>query len=213
MGEMVLYSYNLIGIRSTSLLQEHFEAARMATNLVLADWSNKGVNLWQVQFFTVPLVQGTASYSVSATLVNILDLYLTVSTTNRYITPVSRTEFASFPNPTQQGFPTCYWHWRTLTPTVNFYPTPDGNQSAFNYYALVQIQDAAFTNGQTPDIPYLWTKALADAISVELATIWAPDKLSVVQPRADKSYAAASATGTEIAQMYISPTLSGYWRT
>ena len=31
LGEIVLFSYNLIGIRNTSLLQEHFEAARMAT--------------------------------------------------------------------------------------------------------------------------------------------------------------------------------------
>ena len=64
LGELVLYAYNLIGIRNTSLTQEHMEAARMASNMVLAGWSNKGVNLWTVDLQTVPLVAGQATYAV-----------------------------------------------------------------------------------------------------------------------------------------------------
>ena len=67
LGELTLYAYNLAGLRNTSLLQEHFEAARMATNLMLANWSNRGVNLWAVDLITEPLVQGQATYSVDQT--------------------------------------------------------------------------------------------------------------------------------------------------
>ena len=52
LGELTLYAYNLIGVRNTSVLQEHMEAARMATNMLLARWSNQGVNLWCVDLVT-----------------------------------------------------------------------------------------------------------------------------------------------------------------
>ena len=216
-GALTLHAFNLCGVRPSALIQDHFESARMAANLVLADFSNKGVNLWQVQLTTISFVAGTATYSVSPTIVNILDLYYTVSYgtgyTNRYILPVSRTEFASYPNPNQIGAVTTYWHDRTFSPTVNFYPTPDGSAASFTFYALIQMQDAAMTNGQTPDIPYLYLNAFTKALAVELATIWAPDRLAMLVPMAQSAYNAAAATNVETSQFFISPTISGYWRT
>ena len=57
LGEIVLYAYNNAGLRNTSLVQEHFETARMAANMLLSRWSNQGVNLWKVELVTVNLVQ------------------------------------------------------------------------------------------------------------------------------------------------------------
>lgn len=206
----------MCGIRPTALLQEHMESARMAANFVLGDWANKGVNLWKVESVTVPFVQGTNSYSVSPNLVEILDLYMTIgsgsSSTNRYLLPVGRTEWVSYPNPQQQAVPTVYWHYRTLSPTINFYPTPDGNEVSFTYYAVQQIQDAALTNGQIADIPYLWLNAFAKALAAELAVLWAPDKAPGLYTLAQQSWQAAALTGTEMANMFIVPQLSGYYR-
>ena len=188
----------------------------MAANFVLGDWANKGVNLWKVTPTTVSFVQGTATYSVSPTIVEILDLYMTVpggaATTNRYLFPVSRTEYVSYPNPTQQATPTVYWHNRTLSPTINFYPTPDGNESSFTYYAVTQVQDAAFTSGQTADLPYLWLPAFVKALAAELAIMWAPDRAMGLSAAAAAAWTAAALTGTENAQFYVSPMLSGYYR-
>ena len=47
MGELTLFAYSLCGIRRTALAQEHMQDAHTAVNLLLADWLNKGVNLWQ----------------------------------------------------------------------------------------------------------------------------------------------------------------------
>ncbi len=192
------------------------EAARMAANMVLADWSNRGVDLWQVELVTIPLVQGTATYALDPNTVVILDGYITVTvggvSTDRYILPVSRSEYASYPNKEQQGWPTTYWNDRLLSPNVTLYPVPDGTQSSFNVYVLRQSQDAAYTAGQTVELPYLWLKAFSDALAVELAIIWNPDRLAFLAPMADKSYAAASDRNVESAQFYISPIVSGYWR-
>ena len=80
LGEVSIFAYQLIGIRPTALLMEHMDAARVATNMMFARWSNQGVNLWTVEFVTVPLVQGTSSYSVPANAVVMLDAYITTTT-------------------------------------------------------------------------------------------------------------------------------------
>lgn len=216
LGEITLYAFNLCGIRSTALLQEHMESARMGANLVLADFSNKGVNLWQVALVSTPLIANQSTYNVDANVVVILDAYVATtsgaSTIDRLILPISRTEYASYPNKQQAGYPTTYWHDRTLSPTVTLWPIPDGTQTSFNYYVLRQIQDSNFSNGQNVDIPYLWLKAFAYALACELAAVWSPEKLVYLAPIADKAYATAAATNVETAQQYISPMVSSYFR-
>jgi hypothetical protein len=216
LGEITLYAFNLVGIRSTALLQEHMESARMATNMMLGRWSSQGVNLWAVDLQTIPLVQGQATYSVPSNTIVMLDAYVTLNTggasINRLILPISRTEYASYPNPTQQGFPTTWWMDRLLSPTVTLWPVPDGNESTFNYYRVRQIQDSNFTNGQNVEIPYYFYEAFAYGLAQRLAMIWAPDKVVMLKPFADEAYQIAASQNVETAQQYISPTISSYFR-
>ena len=112
LGELVLYAFNVAGIRNTALLQEHMNSARMATNMMLSRWANQGVNLWKVDLVTVPLVQGQATYTVDPQTVVILDAYMTTvsgsTSTDRIILPISRTEYSTYPNKAQQGFTTVF---------------------------------------------------------------------------------------------------------
>ena len=216
LGEATLYAYNLCGIRNTEILQEHMESARMAANMMLGRWSSEGVNLWAVDLQTIPLIQGQATYSVPSNTIVMLDAYIVQNSggasINRLILPISRTEYASYPNPTQQGFPTTYWFDRLLSPTVTLWPVPDGNESSFNYYRVRQIQDSNFTNGQTVEIPYYFLEAFVFGLAQRLAMIWAPDKVALLKPLADESYNIAAAQNIETAQQYISPQISSYFR-
>ena len=45
-------------------------------NLALQSWSNRGVNLFQVDLISIPLVQGVPTYNLPSNTVNILDAYL-----------------------------------------------------------------------------------------------------------------------------------------
>jgi len=218
LGEMVLYAYNLIGIRNTSITQEHMEAARMASNMVLANWSNKGVNLWTVDLQTVTLNAGQATYTVPQNTVVMLDAYITVDNGNsqpidRLILPISRTEYASYPNKEQQGFPTVYWQDRLINGNVTLWPVPDGQSAQYlKYYRAVQLQDVEFTNGQTIEIPYLWLDAFADALSYRLARVWNPQMAPALKLVADESYNVADNQNVETASQYITPQVSGYYR-
>ena len=218
LGELVLYAYNVAGLRNTSLTQEHFEAARMASNMMLASWSNQGVNLWAVDLVTVPLVAGQATYSVNSNTVVMLDAYIENTSSNsnptdRIILPISRTEYASYPNKQQQGFPTVFWYDRLLSPNVTLWPVPDGvSAQTLKYYRVVQIQDAAFTGGQTVDIPYLWMEAFADGLAYRLAKIWNQAAAITLKAVADESYKIAADQNIETASQFISPQVIGYYR-
>lgn len=218
LGELTLYAYNLIGVRNTAVLQEHMEAARMATNMMLARWSNQGVNLWAVDLVTTNLTTGVATYSVDANTVMILDAYVTNDQTgeniDRIILPISRTEYASYPNKEQQGFPTVYWFDRLLNPTVTLWPVPnvDNGPSQLKYYRVRRLQDSNLQNGEQVEIPYLWLEAFAYGLAYRLAQIWAPAIAQTIKPMADESYQIAADQNVEQAQQYISPMISGYYR-
>ena len=217
LGEIVLYAYNLIGVRNTAVLQEHMQSARMAANMMLSRWANQGVNLWAVDLVTVPLVQGTSTYSVDANTVVMLDTYIQTDNgsgqpIDRLILPISRTEYASYPNKDQQGFTTTYWFDRLLSPTVTLWPVPDGTTTSLKYYRVRQIQDANLQGGQQVEIPYLWMEAFAYGLAQRLSTIWAPDKMMMLKPLADEAYNIAAAQNVETANTYISPMISGYFR-
>ena len=226
LGELTLYAYNLIGIRNTALAQEHMEAARMASNMMLARWSNQGVNLWAVDLVTVPLVQGVATYPVDGNTVMILDAYLGITNSgpeiDRIIMPISRTEYASYPNKTQQGFTTVYWFDRLISadrstgsagPSITLWPVPDGTSAqVLKYYRVRQIQDSEFSSGQTVEVPYLWLEAFAYGLAERLAQIWNPALIQTLKPLSDESYGIAAQQNVEQAQQYISPQISGYYR-
>ena len=279
------------------------EAARMASNLLLANWSNRGVNLWTVDLETVNFnqtpattgasgngttatltfatpntpvytvgtqitvsgvtpsgyngtytvtassngsvsyantttgaqtVAGTISsptpagtYSVDPNTVVLLDTYVTTTQStsqpiDRIILPVSRTEYASYPNKQQTGFPTVFWFDRLIDasrsagspgPSVTLWPVPDGQSSQYlKYYRVRQIQDSAFTSGQTVEIPYLWLEAYAYALAFRLAIQWNAQKAPLLKPLADEAYAVAAEQNVETAQQYISPQIFGYFR-
>jgi hypothetical protein len=291
LGELVLYAYNLCDVRNTALAQEHMEAARMSTNLLLANWANRGVNLWAVDLITVNFNQtptiltvtgngstttltyatpntpvytigtqitvantgvvdgiqtvtasnnGTVSfansysgsttggtiststpastYSVDPNTVVMLDTYVETVTNgsqpiDRIILPVSRTEYASYPNKQQVGFPTVFWMDRLLAPQVTVWPVPDGVSSQYlKYYRVRQIQDANYTSGQNVEIPYLWLEAFAYNLAVRLAVIWNAQKVALLKPLADEAYSIAAEQNVETAQQYISPQIQGYFR-
>jgi hypothetical protein len=218
LGELTLYAYNLIGVRNTAVLQEHMAAARMAANMMLSRWANQGVNLWAVDLVETPLVTGVSTYPVESNTVVILDAYVTNDDSganiDRIILPISRTEYASYPNKEQQGFPTVYWFDRLLNPTVTLWPVPnvDNGPQYLKYYRVRQIQDSNLQNGQQVEIPYLWMEAFAYGLAQRLAQIWAPQMVVQVKALADEAYDIASRQNVETAQQYISPVISSYWR-
>jgi hypothetical protein len=216
MGEAVLFAYGMCGVRRTALTQQHFEDARMATNMLMGRWSADGVNLWQVELETIPLIQGCGTYPVPDNTIVMLDAYYTINNgvteIDRIMTPVSRTEYANYPNKQQQGSPTVFWFNRLLSPNVNIWPTPNGQQACFKYYRLRQTQDSVLSNGTNVEIPFYFIEPYVFGLAYRLALIWQPDRAPGLKVQADESWGIASRQNEEVANVYVSPMLNGYFR-
>lgn len=213
LGEITIYAYMNIGIRPTSIVQEHMESARMATNMMLSRWANQGVNLWTVDLVETPLVQGQATYNVDPTTVMILDAYIRTDGVDRPIMPVSRTEYASYSTKSTQGFPTVFWFDRLVAPTVTLWPVPyDTGTQTLRYYRVRRIQDANLANAQNVEIPYLWLEAFADGLTYRLARIWNPQIAVALKGQADESYDIAAFQNVENVNTFISPMIGSYFR-
>lgn len=223
-GECVLAALERIQIRGPSIRQEHMSSARRELNLLFSELSNRQVNLWKVELLTIDLVQGTSTYSIPSRAIMILDSYRSINTgasdqTNIYTTPISRTEFSSYATPQTQGPPIVYWFDRLISPTVTFYPTPDGDGPyVWNYYVCTQMQDANLPGGETPDAPYRTLSMLTAGLAYYLSLDYPPagvDQLNFQNARLrdfDRAWGFFAAQDTENVNMSIQPAIGAYYR-
>jgi hypothetical protein len=214
-GEIVLAAYARCSVRRTSILAEHMVDARNETNFLLSEWSNRQVNLWTVDLVTQPLTAGTATYSVNASTVMVLDAYIEtgsgVSANDRLIFPVSRTEYASFPNKNSQGTPTVFWFDRLVSPTITVWQVPDDSQTyTLKYYRCRQVQDTNLASGETPEIPYRWIDAFTSGLTARLADIYKPDIAERWAIKAERAFNLAATQDVENVAMNIVPALGAY---
>jgi hypothetical protein len=217
LGELVIYAFQLIGIRPTEILQEHMQSARMAANLLLSRLNVDTPNLWKVSLFSQPLTAGVSTYSYDPTIITVLDAYISVVGTDgtaidRIILPITRSEYASYPNKTQQGPVTVFWADRLINPTITLWPVPDTTQTFLKYYFVSQIEDAVLSNGTGMDLPNYYLEPFALGLSARLAMIWAPDKATALDAAFERSYALAKSQNTEAGDIYVSPMLNSYFR-
>lgn len=215
-GQCIISAYRRCRIFLPSLRQEHFDAAYEEMNLSLVHLANLQPNLWKVSLNTIPLIQGTATYTLPSNTVLILDAYITTNSgsqqTNRYLTPLSRTDYASLANPTIQGSPTQFWYDRVIPPTLTFWPVPDGNGPyTLGYYSASQMQDAKIPGGITPDLAYRFLDAYIADLAHRLSRIYAPQLEAVRQADAQRAWDIAAAQDTENVNLSISPPIGRYY--
>jgi hypothetical protein len=223
-GEAVLAAYERCHVRVPSIRQEHMLTARRELNFLFIELSNRQVNLFKVEQLSVPMVSGTTSYSIPARVVMILDAYIslndsTTDQTDRYVTPISRTDYASYSQKFTPGPPTVYWFDRLISPTITMWPVPDGNGPyVFNYYCCSQMQDANIGSGETPDLPYRWLDVLVTGLAKRLAKSYPPEGVDPLAFEAarkadyDEAWGFASTQDVENVPMTIAPAISSYYR-
>lgn len=216
-GEFILNAFDRIQVRPTAIEQTQMQRAVMELNLALTRFNTMpGQNLWTIDLQSIPLVQGTASYSVPAETRMILSGFIRYSTSpqlDRYLFPISRDEYAAISTKTTQGFPSQYWFDRLISPTVTFYLVPDGGFTYdFFYYRARQIQDATILNGQNVELPTRFFDAITADLAHRLARIYRPELEQLRKQDRDEAWSIAAAEDTEWVPMYVTPGLFGYWR-
>ena len=167
--------------------------ARRSLNLLAIEWANRGINLWTVEQGSIPLTQGTISYTLPVDTIDLLDHVVRTGTgsnqTDINISRISVDTYSTIPNKNAQGRPIQVWINRqsgattptgVANPTINVWPSPDQNNFyTFVYWRLRRIQDAG--NGDnTQDIPFRFLPCMVAGLAYHLS-MKIPDALDRAQ--------------------------------
>lgn len=189
--------------------------ARRSLNLLFTDWANRGLNLWCVEQGQQVLTPGTATYTLPADTVDLIEHVIrtgagSASTqSDLTITRISVSTYSSIPNKLQQARPIQVWINRQAdAPQFTVWPTPDNSQTyTFVYWRLRRIQDAGAGGTYTQDIPFRFLNALVAGLAYYLSMKipGAIERMQVLKQQYDEAWDLASTEDREKAAVRFVP--------
>lgn len=137
-------------------------SARRSLDLLLKEWTNRGVNLWTIAQKTQAISAGDTSFTASSDVIDVLEMNWREGTgsdqIDRVMTRISVAEWSHIANKNLTADPTEYWVNRVNPPVVNFWPKAN-EAGTIVYYVMRHMEDAgAYTNN--PDVPPRFLPAL-----------------------------------------------------
>ena len=156
------------------------KTARRSLNLMFAEWANRGLNLWTVKQATQALTQGTSSYTLSNSVVDLLEVTLRRNSTDIEITRISRGEYLTVPNKTTQGRPSQYYFDRQIAPVINLWATPENSTDQLIYYYVQRIEDAD-TLVNTTDMPFRFYPCMVAGLAYYIGMKRSPERLQLLK--------------------------------
>jgi hypothetical protein len=148
-----------------------FRTARRSLNIISAEWSNRGLNLWTVQENSLVLTPGTKTYSLADDTIDIIETIIRVNTTG---TPLDYTvsrigvgDYATLPNKNTTGRPLQIYVNRQVNPEYTLWPVPDLPYTII-YWTMRRIQDATAAT-DVMDMPVRFVPALIAGLAFHIA--------------------------------------------
>ena len=168
--------------------------ARRSMNIMFADWSNRGIQMWEVSKVELDLIKGTNEYTINSFDIDILDAYIQ-RTVNNTVTDypldrVDRNEYVSIPNKSVEARGTQYWLERKKSPVIHLYPTPDNSTDKLVYYVWQTIEDSAAQVNDV-DIPTRFMPCLVSGLAYYLCLKKNVQKLPVIKQQYEQDLANA----------------------
>jgi hypothetical protein len=177
-GEIIEEAYERCGIE----VRTGYDArtARRSLNLMFADWANRGLNLWTVKQGTITLTQGQATETLSASVVDVLELVLRRDGTDYEIERISRGEYSTLPNKTTQGRPSQYWYNKQIQPVINLWAVPENSTDQIIYYYVDRIEDAD-TLVNTTDMPFRFYPCMVAGLAYYISMKRTPERMQLLK--------------------------------
>ena len=192
--------------------------ARRSMNLLTIEWQNRGINMWTIEEGTVSLVQGTATYSLPADAIDLLEHVVRTNDGNATtqsdlsISRISISTYASIPNKLTQGRPIqLYVDRGQANPSVTVWPVPDGTTTyTLKYWRMRRIEDAG-AGVQTPDVNFRFLPCLVAGLAYYIAQKdpeLAP-RIEMLQTEYERQFSLAAQEDREKATLSLVPRIYG----
>lgn len=177
-----------------------YRSARRSLDLLLHEWTNRGLNLWTITQRTKDLVAGQTTYTLDSDVMAVIDQAIRINAGNTqlqvdyYMNQISVTNYANIPTKLSQGRPLQVWIDRQENaPVANFWPTPDASMPyQFVYWAMRYMNDTGTPASNNIDIPTRFLPALTAGLAYHLSVKKAPQLLMQLKLMYDEQWQLAS---------------------
>lgn len=190
--------------------------ARRSLNLILREWSNRGINMWTLIEETYPYVAGTVSLTLPFDTIDVLDAAWRTGSgqaqQDRVISRYSITNWSEVANKNLTGMPSQYYVERTSTPVITLWPIPN-QDGILVIWKLRSMQDAgSYTN--TIDIVPRFLPALTAGLAYHMAlkVPAATPRIPVLQTEYERQFSLAAEEDRDRSSFFMVPDLSSYNR-
>ncbi len=162
-----------LGQGETPTATQVSEAAE-ALNMLVKAWQADGMPLWVIKNYTLTLVSGTNTYTISPKLLKVIQAFNHNTQTNIDIPMriVTRQEYNVLGNKTSSGNPIQVFSSPELTNTVvKVFPTPDSTSASQNQIVLVYQKqfDDLDSASDNLEFPNEWFEAIKYGLATRMA--------------------------------------------
>jgi len=203
-GEIIEEAYERCGLE----VRTGYDArtARRSLNLMFADWANRGINMWTVAQATITLTQGQSAQTLTADVVDVLEIVLRRSNTDFEVERISRGEYATLPNKTTQGRPSQFYFDRQILPIINLWAVPENSTDQLVYYYVQRIEDAdALVN--TTDMPFRFYPCMVAGLAYYIAMKRAPERIQLLKSVYEEEFQRASDEDEDRVPLKLQPSM------
>lgn len=187
---------------------------RRSLNLLCLEWANRGLNLFTVEGGTIPLVAGTATYTMPTGTIDLIEHMLRTgsgtSQKDTFLERISVSTYAQQTNKTLQARPTQVYVDRGSVDTrVTIWPVPDNTQSyTLVYYRLKYIDGlSSGIGGDVTSIPPRFVPALVSGLAMLIASKRPDAEMRIPRLKADyeEQFALAAGEDRDRASVLLTP--------
>lgn len=207
-AEMIDEAYERCGLQARTGYD--LRTARRSLNLMFAEWTNRGVNLWTVKSGEVNLVSGTATYSLEADVSDLLEVAIRRDSTDFEVNRISRGEYQVIPNKATTGRPSSFYLNRQIVPQVTLWPTPENSTDVLRYYYVQRIQDADSATDDV-DAPFRFLPCMVSGLAYYIAMKRAPERLQFLKSIYEEEFQRAADEDEDRVPLKLTPSI-GYLR-
>jgi hypothetical protein len=195
-----------------------YRTARLSLDLLLLEWQNRGLNLWTVKNASQALTASTASYTLSAEKLDIIEASLrtdegdTTAQADLTMRRLSVSDYARQTNKLSEGRPSQYFvEYTDSAITVYPWPVPDSSTYTFNYWYIERIEDTGKPGTNNVDVPARFlpvlTAGLAYYIAMKLPE--SSDRLQMLQLEYERQWDLAADAARDKASFFMKPFIGG----
>jgi hypothetical protein len=181
---------------------------------MLAEWANRGLNLWTIQLQEKTITAGTTNLTgldlfgsgqeAAQQIIDITDLVISDSSNNDFSAQsISRSTYLNISVKTTSGRPTQYYFERTINPRLYLYPAADTTYT-LKYYALLRMKDAGdYTNNA--EIPFRFLPCLTAGLAYYIAMKRTPDRIQLLKQVYEDEFQRAADQDGERTSLFLTP--------